>query len=109
MGRRGSPQKVTTTSAPAAASACARRANGSSRFTAIGRWVSSRAASISARSSAGGSVQIVPRPPAAETAAASRWRETPPPIPACTIGRSIPASSANALIGSEYRGFAARP
>ena len=42
--RFGVPQKVTTTSAAAAASNQSRRAKGSSRLTAIGRPVSSRAA-----------------------------------------------------------------
>src|SRR5512146_732059 len=38
--RRGLPQKVTTTSAPATAANQSRRANGSSRLTATGRPVS---------------------------------------------------------------------
>ena len=45
--RFGLPQKVTTTSAAAAASNQSRRAKGSSRLTASGRPVSSRAAASS--------------------------------------------------------------
>jgi hypothetical protein len=69
--RFGVPQKVTTTSAPAAASNQLRRAKGSSRLTAIGRSVSAHALASSRSIASGPLTAIVPRPPASETAAAS--------------------------------------
>ena len=89
--RRGRPQKVTTTSASAAASNQSRRAKGSSTLTAIGRAVSARAALSSRRIEAAPLTAIVPSPPASETAAASSWRLSPPPIPAWTTGASMPS------------------
>ncbi len=44
-----------------------------------------------------GSIPSVPSPPASETAAASSWRASPPPIPAWTIGSSTPRRSSSAL------------
>ncbi len=69
--RFGLPQKVTTTSAPAAAANQSRRAKGNSRFTASGLSVSARAASSSRRIAAAPLTAIVPRPPASDTAAAN--------------------------------------
>ena len=89
--RFGAPQKVTTTSAPAAASNQSRRANGSSRLTAIGRSVSSRAAASSRSIALAPLTAIVPSPPASETAAASSWRLSPPPSPAWTTGVERPS------------------
>ena len=69
--RFGRPQKVTTTSASAAASNQSRRAKGSSRFTASGLAVSARAPASSRRIAAAPLTAIVPSPPASDTAAAS--------------------------------------
>ena len=91
--RLGLPQKVTSTWASEATSKWVRRANGSSRLTAIGWAVSPRAASSSVRRSSGGRIPMVPRPPASETAAASSCVASPPPMPAWTTGTCTPSRS----------------
>ncbi len=75
--RRGLPQNVTTASADLAASQWARRANGSSRFTASGPASPAlRCASIPTRSRGGGTMPSCPIPPARPIAIVSAEVET---------------------------------
>ena len=90
----GSSQKNVTTGTPAAAAMSSGPAKRGMMFTANGRSVTARTAAISASSSSGGIAlaPIVPRPPAADTAAASGARAMNA-MPAATTGTASPYSS----------------
>src|SRR3954452_24270724 len=98
MTSRGTPRPATNRDAPPSTTLCAsstiRSGSAARRSTPKGLSVSLRTPSISSSSCSDDIVAAprVPNPPASDTAATTRWYETPP-IPASMTGCSMPSIS----------------